>query len=206
MCPECEKRRLHPATTVLVGATHGESFELVSDALVCPNCGFKTLPTEKMGEFALRVADAYRQKHGLLTSSQIKDRRLDLGMSQQQFASYLGVGSSSVKRWELGCIQDNAMNDLILLKTDAQRAEANVAEVLSRLGKLGYPPLVAKSGYLPSFGEGLIKGVWELKDSPGQYIVNPWSCTGREVLMPVRRDETAVDAEERDWPPLGLVA
>jgi putative zinc finger/helix-turn-helix YgiT family protein len=192
--------------TALVGATHGESFELVSDALMCPNCGFKTLPTEKMGEFALRVADAYRQKHELLTSSQIKDRRLDLGMSQQQFASYLGVGSSSVKRWELGYIQDKAMNDLILLKTDAQRAEANVAEVLRRLGKLGYPAIVAKSGYLPSFGEGLIKGVWELKDSPGQYIANPWSCTGREVLMPVRRDEAAVDSDERDWPPLGLVA
>lgn len=206
MCPECEKRRLHPAMTALLGTTHGESFELVSDALVCPNCGFKTVPTEKMGEFALRVADAYRLKHGLLSSSQIKDRRLDLGMSQQQFASYLGVGSSSVKRWELGYIQDKAMNDLILLKTDAQSAEANVAEVLRRLGKLGYPAVVGNSGYLPSFGEGLIKGVWELKDSPGQYIANPWSCTGRDVFMPVRRDYAAVDAEERDWPPLGLVA
>ena len=144
ICPECEKRRLHPAMTALVGATHGESFELGSDALMCPNWGFKTLPTEKMGEFALRVADAYRQKHELLTSSQIKDRRLDLGMSQQQFASYLGVGSSSVKRWELGYIQDKAMNGLILLKTDAQRAQANLAEVLSRLGKLGYPAIVAK--------------------------------------------------------------
>src|SRR5471030_1906642 len=89
-CQECEKRRLRPAVTALAGTTHGESFELVSDALVCPNCGFKTIPSEKMGEFALRVADAYRLKHGLLTSTQIKDLRLDLGMSQQQFASYLG--------------------------------------------------------------------------------------------------------------------
>ncbi len=92
-----------------------------------------------MAGFALRVADAYRQKHKLLTSSQIKDRRLDLGMSQQQFASYLGVRSSSVKRWELGYIQDKAMNDLIFLKTDPQRAEANVAEVFARLGKPGWP-------------------------------------------------------------------
>lgn len=192
--------------TALRGTTHGESFELISDALVCPNCGFKTLPAEKMGEFALRVADAYRQKHGLLTSSQIKDRRLDLGMSQQQFASYVGVGSSSVKRWELGYIQDKAMNDLILLKTDAQRAEANVAEVLSRLGKLGYPTVLGYSEYLQSSGEGLIKGVWELKDSPGRYFANPWSCTGSEVSVPVRRDQAALDGEYHDWPSIGLVA
>jgi len=134
-CPECEKRYLKPATTALTGTTHGESLSIVSDALVCPNCGFKTIPAPRMGEFALRVADAYREKHGLLTSSQIKDRRLDLGMSQQQFARYLGVGSSSVKRWELGNIQDKAMNDLILLKTDPRAAEANVTEVLARLGK-----------------------------------------------------------------------
>jgi|ERR1017187_1624535 putative zinc finger/helix-turn-helix YgiT family protein len=134
-CPECGKRYLPPATTALTGTTHGESFSIVSDALVCPNCGFKTIPAAKMGEFALRVADAYREKHGLLTSSHIKDRRRDLGMSQQQFAMYLGVGSSSVKRWELGWIQDKAMNDLILLKTDLRAAEANVAEVLARLGR-----------------------------------------------------------------------
>jgi len=134
-CPECDKRYLQPATTALTGTTHGESVSIVSDALVCPNCGFKTIPTSRMGEFALRVADAYREKHGLLTSGQMKDRRRKLRMSQQQFARYLGVGSSSVKRWELGWIQDKAMNDLILVRTDPRAAEANLAEVLARLGK-----------------------------------------------------------------------
>jgi putative zinc finger/helix-turn-helix YgiT family protein len=206
MCPECEKRKLQPAMTTLRGTTHGESFELVSDALVCPNCGFKTIPTENMGEFALRVADAYRLKHGLLTSSQIKDRRLDLGMSQQQFASYLGVGSSSVKRWELGSIQDKAMNDLILLKTDVQRAEANVAEVLNRLGKTGFTAALETSPYLPSFWEGSIKSIWELKDWHGPYAANPWTCTGDGLSMPNWRDQGSVDAEEQDSQSLGLVA
>jgi putative zinc finger/helix-turn-helix YgiT family protein len=134
-CPECEERYLQPATATLRGTTHSESFSIVTDALICPNCGFKTIPTAKMGEFALRVTDAYREKHGLLTSHQIKNRRLGLGMSQQKFAKYLGVGSSSVKRWELGWIQDKAMNDLMLLRTDPRAAQANLVEVLSRLGK-----------------------------------------------------------------------
>jgi putative zinc finger/helix-turn-helix YgiT family protein len=132
-CPECDERYLQLAITELTGSTHGESYTITSDALVCPNCGFKTIPVEKMGEFALRVSDAYREKHQLLTSGQIKDRRLDLGMSQQQFASYLGVGSSSVKRWELGQIQDKAMNNLMVLKTDLDAARENVMEVSSRL-------------------------------------------------------------------------
>ncbi|SPF49391.1 hypothetical protein SBA4_4050005 [Candidatus Sulfopaludibacter sp. SbA4] len=134
-CPECDRRNLQASVTELTGSTHGESFSIRSDALVCPNCGFKTMPVERMGEFALRVADAYREKHDLLTSGQIRERRLDLGMSQQQFANYLGVGSSSIKRWELGQIQDRAMNTLMVLKTDIKAAQDNVAEVASRLGQ-----------------------------------------------------------------------
>lgn len=139
-CPECDERYLQLAITELTGTTHGESFAIASDALVCPNCGFKTIPVEKMGEFALRVSDAYREKHRLLTSSRIKDRRLDLGMSQQQFANYLGVGSSSVKRWELGQIQDKAMNNLMVLKTDLDAARENVIEVSTRLKQSVWVP------------------------------------------------------------------
>jgi hypothetical protein len=39
----------------LTGKTHGESFPIQSDALVCPKCGFKTIPTER--------------KHNLLTGA-----------------------------------------------------------------------------------------------------------------------------------------
>ena len=205
-CPQCEKRKLRPEMATLPGATHGESFELLSDALCCPNCGFKTVPLEKMGDFALRIADAYRAKHGLLTSSQIKDRRLDLGMSQQQFAAYLGVGSSSVKRWELGHIQDKAMNDLILLKTDAEWAEANASEVLVRLGKsVPHCPSSGSELYPPSFGEGL-RGVWEITDRSSPYTTATWNCTVRGG-SPFSTRPTAFDHEEdQDSPSLGLVA
>jgi len=172
-CPECGKCYLEPATTTLTGATHGERFDIITDALCCPNCGFKTIPTETMGQFALRVADAYRQKHGLLTSSQIKDRRLDLGMSQQQFASYLGVGSSSIKRWELGSIQDKAMNDLILLKTDPRQAEANLAEVQTRLSGPRWPPVFVDTVWTePRPGVGVI---WEIVDSPAYLSRYAWT-------------------------------
>ena len=63
-CPECDKGSLETKCADLTGKTHGESFTIQSEALVCPMCGFKTVPTERMGEFALRIADAWREKHG----------------------------------------------------------------------------------------------------------------------------------------------
>jgi transcriptional regulator with XRE-family HTH domain len=120
-----------------------------------------------MGEFALRLSDAYREAHNLLTSSQIKDRRVDLGMSQQQFAQYLGVGVASIKRWELGQIQDEAMNSLIILKTDLAVAEQNVAEIASRMGKPVWKPgdLLDENTFYATYfeGHGLL---WEPHDSP----------------------------------------
>ncbi len=203
MCPECDHRRLQPTVTTLSGATHGESFDLVSDALVCPGCGFKTISVEKMGEFGLRVADAYRIKHGLLTSTQIKDRRLDLGMNQQQFANYVGVGSSSVKRWELGSIQDVAMNDLILLKTDLQKASANLLEVQTRLGRIAPASfwstpdnLVAGLANPGSGSEFAMAGtalnaLWEPKDAPKQvYRSEPWRCQNIAPAVLERAAET----------------
>src|ERR1700682_1728884 len=79
-CPECDRGTLKAKSADLTGKTHGESFTIQSEALVCPKCVFQTTPTERMGEFALRIADAYREKHSLLTSAQIRERRTDLGM------------------------------------------------------------------------------------------------------------------------------
>jgi DNA-binding transcriptional regulator YiaG len=55
-------------------------------------------------------------------------------MSQRQFASYLGVGVASIKRWELGQIQDEAMNNLMVLKTDLAAARHNLLEIAAKHG------------------------------------------------------------------------
>src|ERR1700694_865170 len=96
-CPECDAGTLERKIVPLAGTVRGESFTVNSEALVCSKCTFKTVPKEKMGEFALRIADAYREEHRLLTSSEIKDRRANLKMTQHQFANYLGVGVASVR-------------------------------------------------------------------------------------------------------------
>lgn len=54
-----------------------------------------------------------RKKRGLLTSDEIKQMRRILGMSQREFADFIGVGEASVKRWETWLVQ-NKSTDLLM--------------------------------------------------------------------------------------------
>ena len=82
-----------------------------------------------MPEYGRLLADKYRSAHGLLTSEELKERRERLSMSQAKFAEYLGVGIASVKRWEMGKVQESAMDALIRLKTEPEAARLNLKTV-----------------------------------------------------------------------------
>jgi transcriptional regulator with XRE-family HTH domain len=80
-----------------------------------------------------KIADAYRRDHDLYTSEEIKAIRGKI--TQQQFADALGVGVASVKRWELGLVQDKG-NDRLIREYDRQeslkwRYEINDREALA---------------------------------------------------------------------------
>lgn len=128
-CFNCGQGLLLPGVMDLVGERNGESFTVRMEGLRCAECGFQTADSGQSSEFTRLVSDAYREKHGLLTSAEIRSRRMQLQMTQQQFAEYLGPGIASVKRWESGQIQDKAMDELIRLKTDATAAKQNLEEL-----------------------------------------------------------------------------
>lgn len=117
-CFECVTGTLVTGLVDLIGTRNDENFLVRVHGLECSNCGFKTIDNSQSGEFTRAVSDAYRQAHGYLTGSEIKERRHDwLNMSHRAFAEYLGVGVASTKRWENGYVQDRAMDKLIRLKT-----------------------------------------------------------------------------------------
>jgi putative zinc finger/helix-turn-helix YgiT family protein len=118
-----------PQTIELSGERNGESFTVSVPGLVCSQCGFSTISNKQSGKFTQAISDAYRTAHGLLTSTDLRRLRTELGMSQLEFAEYLGVGAASVKRWECGQIQDKAMDELIRLKTDLKAALRNAHQL-----------------------------------------------------------------------------
>ncbi len=107
----------------------GEKFDVITESMVCENCGFEFMNDDQMCKLRKYSIDKYREKHGLLTSLQILKYRKELGMSQFSFARYLNVGQASVKRWETYFIQDQSQDELIRLKCDAAIAEMNFLSI-----------------------------------------------------------------------------
>jgi len=116
-CINCGLADLESKLVRLAGQVRGEDYTVEMLGLECPQCGYKTIDGPAMPEYGRLLADRYRTAHGLLTSDDIRTRRERLEMSQQAFADFLGVGVASVKRWEMGKIQDPRNNALIIDKT-----------------------------------------------------------------------------------------
>ncbi|MDR3749023.1 MAG: hypothetical protein P4M04_12855 [Acidobacteriota bacterium] len=110
-------------------------FEVEGKALVCSRCGFQVIPPDLLNEHAQLVDQGFRKAAGLLSAKDIRAARTGLGFNQQQFAEYLGVGEASVKRWELGALQDKSSDDHIRLKTDPEYARKNLDSLCERLGR-----------------------------------------------------------------------
>lgn len=106
-CIKCGKD-MERAVDAIPGEYGGEKVTVRTKLMRCKGCGYKTVHASQIDAYAAAVADAYRKKHGRLTSAQIREARRRMKLSQDQFAKHLGVGIASVKRWETGQVQDPA--------------------------------------------------------------------------------------------------
>src|SRR5438105_3749814 len=113
-CIQCGRASLQSKRIQLQGTVRREDYLVEMQGLECPRCGYKTVEGTAMPEYGRLLADKYRAHHGLLTSEEIRARRARLGMTQEKFAQHIGVGLASVKRWEMGKIQDRDSNERII--------------------------------------------------------------------------------------------
>ena len=58
------------------GTVKDETFSVTTSALVCAQCHHIAFEGKDVQEHMRRVADAYRSKHGLLTSEEIRAARI----------------------------------------------------------------------------------------------------------------------------------
>ena len=141
-CVECGKGRMVRKKAKVPHEIRGIKFEVEDTVNVCQRCGFITIPLDHADEHGRLVDETYRRLEGILSADEIVAARRRLGMSQREFASYLGVGEASVKRWEKGVLPDKSSSDLIRLKTDPAEALKNYRALRERLElrKAGRPP------------------------------------------------------------------
>ncbi|MEO8598053.1 MAG: type II TA system antitoxin MqsA family protein [Candidatus Solibacter sp.] len=132
-CFQCQKGKMIPAIAGMTARVRGEEIPVKTEAMVCKHCGFTVMTDAQSHAYTIASADAYREKHGLLTNRELKEVRNRLKISQQALANFLKVGVASWKRWEAGLIQDEAMDELIRLKTDLPTARENVLQLEAQL-------------------------------------------------------------------------
>lgn len=145
-CFKCAKGKMMPAIAGMTATVRGEEIPVRTEAMVCERCGFQVMTDAQSDAYAIASADAYRAKHGLLTTAELRQARKRLGMSLRTFARYLKVGEASPKRWEAGLVQDQAMDELIRLKSDLAAARGNVAWLKARrLPAIGRGGAVSRS-------------------------------------------------------------
>lgn len=118
-CFVCNRGTLVRQLADVDGKIKKETYTVNTRALVCGRCHHIAIEGEDMQDYMRKIADAYRRDHDLYTSEEIKAIRGKL--TQQQFASALGVGVASVKRWELGLVQDKG-NDRLIREYDRQES------------------------------------------------------------------------------------
>src|SRR5271155_1660255 len=112
-CLICRERAVSPTTLASYAAEmehDGRKYALtVADVpvLQCQNCGEIYLDVSANE----RLSDALRAAAGLLSPTEIREKREGLGLTQKQLASLLRIPEFTLSRWEAGAqIQQGSMD------------------------------------------------------------------------------------------------
>ena len=101
------------ARTVKVGSY---SLELQDEFMLCETCGETYHSLTQSKAFDERVVEGRRSHEGLLSGSDIRRIRNNLGLSQAQLEEAIGIGPKTLVRWEnnLG-VQSKSIDDVLRL-------------------------------------------------------------------------------------------
>lgn len=80
---------------------------------VCPECKVEAGNIEQTAQLQQLIANAYRQKVGLLTGEAIRALRKKAHITQDELADRTGAGIASIKRWEGTQIQTKSMDQAL---------------------------------------------------------------------------------------------
>ncbi|OGR31158.1 MAG: hypothetical protein A2005_06860 [Desulfuromonadales bacterium GWC2_61_20] len=124
ICPQCQgtARRKQVEKS---GEIKGVTVNYTAELHCCESCGLELADIASAALLQERMADAYRQAAGLLSSADIRGLRQKKGLSQQALADALEVGIASIKRWESGTIQSKSMDTLLRTLLDEHPCDAH---------------------------------------------------------------------------------
>lgn len=152
-CMECGKE-MQFTTAPMTEIYRGEKITVKGiEHYVC-ECGNDEMTATEATKLALALASQYAKAHELLSPSDIKDLRSDLGLTQHEFESLLGVSKPTASRWENGASQQSiTANNLMKLIRDVPEVRTYLGlssgEMASRLNSSRFS--VIPGGEAPAY-------------------------------------------------------
>lgn len=128
-CFNCDEEmhvQEEPRKQLLV--VRGEPIEFEVPVLICSGCGNTVFDPDYDGRVLRTAHDIYRERHGMLTSSDIEKLRGRYGLSQRALARMLGWGEITIQRYEKGAIQDRAHDEVLRSLMDPRRVLELIAK------------------------------------------------------------------------------
>jgi len=121
-CPLCNKtHEVEERERLTTISLKGDSVTYKERFYYCVNANEEENEFETgsmANENLLNARNAYRVKHGLLTSDEIVAIRENYGLSQVDLARLLGWGEATISRYESKAIQDEAYDNMLRLIKD----------------------------------------------------------------------------------------
>lgn len=115
-CPHCEKESLVES---LQGTeeinVRGELIQVKTEFYRCLTCGgeFERINLDNNNDPLVVAYDEYRRRKGMLRPSEIKEFRKKYGLSQKELSDVLGIGVTTLCRYENGALQEEAHDRLL---------------------------------------------------------------------------------------------
>ncbi|GAB6118606.1 hypothetical protein JCM16816_24280 [Thermoanaerobacter brockii subsp. lactiethylicus] len=101
----------------------GDEIKALARIRVCSVCGEELFDEELEEGNIKRVYDIYREKHGILSTKEIRNIRENYGLSQRAFAKLLGIGEASIARYETGALPEKSLSNMLMLLKDPKNME-----------------------------------------------------------------------------------
>jgi putative zinc finger/helix-turn-helix YgiT family protein len=113
-CPSCGAI-LKQAHSALALPINGEEIRVpYTSHLKCQKCKEIVMDYRQTKRFEEDAIGLYRKKHSLLSGEEIRQIRLNLGMTQQELAKLLSLGANTISRWESGRNVQTKVLDILL--------------------------------------------------------------------------------------------
>lgn len=133
-CPHCDSEvAANVINTTEKIKIRGEYIVYEAEKIECPACGRAIGDSRAEAKNLERAYSIYRDKHNLVSPSDIANLRKAYGLSLREFSKFLGFGEQTVTKYESGSLPDDLHSNMVKMARTALGAKTLLGLNLEKL-------------------------------------------------------------------------